>query len=276
MFMWLMSVALTACAATVDGSKPLVFDRRDNQIVVPVSVSGSRPFRFLLDTGASRSLLSARVALEAGARANLRTVMITPAGRSVQPAAAVTLQLGEHAPFAVTATVVPDEELGGTAMVDGIVGQDVLNALVYTIDYKTKTIVWHASANPECAERRVPLEIAGGRAIVTISVEGVGEPLRLIPDTGADSLVLFARRDRQLPALTPMNVGMLRTLAGHRLVRRVLLDGLTVGGVDLRGQSAVVLAESDATLPAGDGLLPLHLFSRVTINGPAGYITVTR
>ena len=98
----------------------------------------------------------------------------------------------------------------------------------------------------------------------------------MIPDTGSDGIVIFAGRGRSLPAMTPLNVGLLRTLTGQRLVRRVVLDALQVGSVRLEQQVGVMMPEGRTTLPFADGLLPLHLFSRVTINGPAGYIAVEK
>jgi predicted aspartyl protease len=276
MFLLLMSMAMTACAAAAGGSKPLPFDLRHNEIVVPVHVSGTPGFRFLLDTGASRSIISVTTARRVGAVAHARTLMITPSGQSVHAVTNVTLQLGERTPVSVTAAIVRDDELAATARVDGILGQDVLAPLVYTIDYRARAVRWDDARMTSAMEHRIPLQFVDGRALVAVAVQGVREPLRLIPDTGADGLVLFARRSSRLPALTPLNIGMLRTLVGRQLVRHVLLDGLSLGPVTLREQPAVVLEESDSAFPPGDGLLPLHLFSQVTVNGPAGYIVVTK
>ena len=273
MLMVFMSAALSACSAAADGSKPLAFELRGHQIIVPVSISGAGPFRFLLDTGASRSVIATNVAKRLSLHVRSRTLMITPAGQSIRPVATVLLQLGARRAAPVNATVVADDELA-RAKVDGIVGQDVLSTLVYTIDYRRRTIFWD-EAVPTTGQR-VLLEFTDGRALVTIPADGDRPPLQLIPDTGADNLVLFLRRGRQLPPVISLDIGVLRTLSGHQLVRRVLIDALNVGGVDLGEQSAVVLAAEDATLPSGDGLLPLHLFSRVSFHGPDGYLAVTR
>jgi predicted aspartyl protease len=274
MLMVFMSAALSACSAVADGSKPLAFTLRGHEIIVPVTISGTGPFRFLLDTGASRSVIASRVAAALELTVRARTVMITPAGHAVRPVVSVTLRLGDRPPVPVTATVANDEML--QADVDGIVGQDVLSTLVYTIDYRRRTLYWDDCAHAQ-SNHRLVLTVIDGRALVTLSAQtGTPEPLQFIPDTAADNVVLFARPGQQLPSLTPLDVGVLRTLAGQQLVRRVLIDALTVGGVVLRQQSAVILAGEDRPLLPGAGLLPLHLFSRVTLNGPAGYLTVSR
>jgi predicted aspartyl protease len=276
MLMLIASLALSACSVAGDGSKPLNFDLRGNDIIVPVSVSGAGPFRFLLDTGASRSVISDRVARSVHAVTVAKTLMVTPSGHTIHPTAAVDLEVGVCGGVPVTATVVAHGELnaGGTAL-DGIVGQDVLSPLAYTIDYRRRTITWGVEAEPP-SEFRVPLELVDGRALVTIASRGRhGEPLRLIPDTGADVLVLFARRGRVLPPLTPRDIALLRTVGGQQVGRAATLDRLRVGAVDLRDQLALVL-EGDGPLPPGDGLLPLYLFSRVFVNGPRGYMAVER
>jgi hypothetical protein len=277
MVVLLISLAMSACSAVPDGRKPLEFELRDNAVIVSVTIGQQGQFRFLLDTGASRSVITSQLAARLGTTIVSRRLVVTPAGQSVRPVAGVTLALGDRPPVGVTATIVDDDELlRGGVVVDGILGQDVLAPLVYTIDYRRRLIFWDAlSTAPPAA--RLPLEFDEGRALVTLSGRSdASPPLRLIPDSGADSLVLFARSGRQLPTLTPLDVGLLRTLSGQQLVRKVMLHRLQVGAVDLQEHAAVVMAEGNHPFPPGDGLLPLHLFSRVTFNGPAGYLTVSR
>jgi predicted aspartyl protease len=273
----LMSLAVSACAAPPHGSKSLSFELRDNAIVVSVLVERQGPFRFLLDTGASQTTMSTAVARRVGASVTSRTLVVTPVGSMVRPVATIALHVGSLRPMLVNATIVSVPELArGGLEVDGIVGQDVLAPLVYTIDYTARTIAWESDAGAGAATR-LKLEFAGGQALMTLPPHGDDvEPLRLIPDTGADRIVLFARRGRALPALTLREVGVLRTLAGQQLVRRAFLDRLDVGGFALEQHEAVVLGRGQQGFPPGDGLLPLHLFSRVIINGREGYIALVR
>ena len=271
----LMSLAVSACAALADPGKPLPFDLVDNAIVVPALVSGQGPFRFLLDTGASRSALSRSLTKQLRSTVVSRTQILTPIGHSVRPVVSVQLTLGELAPVRVAATVVDDDDLENVR-VDGIIGQDVLAALVFSIDYSKRTIFWHPQPTTATGDS-LPLEFAGGSLLVAVTADGATSgPLRLIPDTGSDALVLFERGGRPLPALTPLDIGLLRTLFGKQLVRRVLVNDLRLGEVTLRDQPAVVLSATAQTLSVADGLLPLHLFSRVTINGPARFMVVQK
>ena len=277
MVLLLMSLALSACSGVTEGRKPLEFELRDGRIVVPVMVAGEGPFRFLLDTGASRSLISSRVASRVRAGAVSRTVMLTPSGHTTRPTRQVSLQVGDNLPTSVMATVMNDAEINaGAGAVDGVLGQDVLSPFVYTIDYARRVLSWDVSSCAP-AEARMPLRIDDGRALVTVRTSnGASGLLQLIPDTGADGLVLFARQGRPLPAVTPLDVALLRTLAGQQVVRRVLLDRLQLGLHVLRDLAAAVVTDSQQQLPPGDGLLPLHLFSRIVMNGPEGYMVVER
>ena len=277
LLMSMASIALSACSAPADGSKPLPFHLIDNAVVVSVMVAGEGPFRFLLDTGASRSVVSESVVRRLRPMVITRTRMVTPAGHSIRPVVSVQLTMGGRRPDRVSATVVADEDLAATGVkVDGIVGQDVLASFVYTIDYSKRTISWHTDASVPEGER-LPLEFADGRVLVALAHDsGAADSLRLIPDTGSDALVLFARRGRTLPALITLDVALLRSLSGKQLVRRALLSHLSIGTVTLRDHPAIILGEGAHDLPGGDGLLPLHIFSRVTINGPERFMVVQK
>ena len=64
-----------------------------------------------------------------------------------------------------------------------------------------------------------------------------------------------------------------RSVAGQRVVRRVVVEALQVGNARL-GDHEGLLVEAPEPDLMGDGLLPLHLFASVTFNGPAGYVTI--
>ncbi len=83
--------------------------------------------------------------------------------------------------------------------------------------------------------------------------------------------MLFAGGGRVVPDATPLGAVRLRTVAGDRIAQRVSLDRLDVGAVRLRDVPALVIEGAPAGADA-DGLLPLHLFARVTVDGPGGWL----
>jgi hypothetical protein len=91
--------------------------------------------------------------------------------------------------------------------------------------------------------------------------------LRLVPDSGAASLLLFAPQTA-LPVTPRPSLATLTTMSGQTDVRMATVRELHVGSLTLRDVPAVV-AERDRSEPVEvDGLLPLHLFDRVTVDGP--------
>jgi predicted aspartyl protease len=241
-------------------------------IVVEVSIGGEGPFRFLLDTGSSRSAIAAAAASRLRQPRVARTLMLTPSGQSLRDLTRLHLTIGPAADIEVEALILGSDELG--AGVDGLLGQDVLRSLTYTIDYERREIVWHDAA-PAARGTRIALEEDEGRLIALLpQAAGPCGTLRVIPDSGADAWVLFERSGRALPAFTPAAAARLRTMTGQRSVRSVVIDQIEVGRLELRNQVAVVIDATHAGSIFGDGLLPLHVFTRVTFNGRAGYMEV--
>ena len=113
-----------------------------------VTVNGNGPFRFLLDTGSSRTGCLGVLANALMLVPLADTALITPTGRAGRPIAVLRrLEVGAAPPTNVLAMIVPMPTSAGQR-VDGIVGQDVLAALTYTIDYVNRHIVWHVTPPP--------------------------------------------------------------------------------------------------------------------------------
>ena len=92
--------------------------------------------------------------------------------------------------------------------------------------------------------------------------------LRLVPDTGAETLVLFQHAASIPPSASFANESVeLTGLAGRRDARRAVVRAFRVGSTLLTDVAAVIVGRDCDSAPL-DGLLPLHLFTRVTFNGP--------
>jgi predicted aspartyl protease len=247
----------------------------NGDIVVAVTVEKAGPFRFRLDTGSTRSIVSTDLAARLKLRVIAKAMVVTPSGEILRPLASVSeLTVGPVTARTVVAMVTPRDQLGRPAAADGVIGQDVLALRKYTIDYRRREIVWHSGPAGDSGGTRLTLESRGGHVIALLpQATGGQRPLRMIPDTGADSLVFFERAGVPLPPLTPLETARLQTLSGTRPVRRVLIDRLDVGAIRLTDQFGVVVTRAPES-PLGDGLLPLHLFARVTFNGPGGYLAI--
>ena len=244
-------------------------------IIVPAIVNGIGPVSFMLDTGSNGSVISEPLALALGAQAVAKTTLMSVSGRRDALVVRIEhLAVGGVSTHDVQMTVVspdafnlPDLATSGRK-IQGVIGQDVLGALRYTIDYAQRRIVWHDTA------ARIPvhatvleLESQDDRLVARVPQDH-HVLLRLVPDTGAETLVLFQHGGSIPPTVSLANESVeLAGLTGRRNARRVVVRAFRVGSTLLTDVAAVIVGhECDAT-PL-DGLLPLHLFARVTFNGP--------
>lgn len=277
-----MSIAIAALllfgvpAAPATQASATPFDLLDDgSIIVAVTIGGTGPYRFVLDTGSSRTVISARLSKALRLQVVAKTLMVTPAGRHVAnivrlEGLAVDGRPGVNLSVALTEA----DRYAAGQQVDGLIGQDVLAAAVFTIDYRDRCVIWHAPGD-SLPGRRLPLNVRDNRLLVTLAQhDGDPRPLHLVPDSGSDGLVLFTHAQDKL-TLTYLEVGLLTGLSASRLARRVQIAGLVVGQAILRNPTAVVVDNRESAEMMGDGLLPLHFFSRVTFNVAERYLIVT-
>lgn len=240
-------------------------------ILVEVTLNGHGPFLMLLDTGATHSAITERVMANTGATVVARGNVISPTDRSVRPIVAIeTLIVGPHTVDIVLPSVVANDAFDPAGKIDGLIGQDVLALLRYTVDYRRRVIEWH-DQSPSRSGIVLPLAFEHGRFLVRVPLDHA--MVRLVPDSGAGGLVLFDGRAR----LNTRDNGRMVELAsadGRRSGRHVVVRELRVGGRTLRDIPAVALDREDVHPAEGDGLLPLHLFERVTFDGPARVMIV--
>ena len=237
-------------------------------VMVPVMVNGSGPFIMLLDTGATHSAISEEVAASAGARAVAKSTVISPVGEIVRTIVSIDrLVVGAISADNVLPSVVPVGSFDAARKIHGLIGQDVLARLRYTLDFRRRVVEWHDQAP---SRRGVALHLAYEDGRFLVSLPQQHNTLRLVPDSGAGGLVLFDAAGRASQNI--VNTGEtveLTTAHASRPARHVRLRELRIGDRTIRDVPAVTI-ERDCPRPAeGDGLLPLHLFERVTFDGPA-------
>ncbi len=252
--------------------------RRSGAVLVPVQVDGRGPFTFLLDTGSSHTVVSDALAERLAAPAVARVRLLTPAGPldaavvALRGVSVGTARAESLAPSVVSLARLREREPG----VDGILGLDFLSRFDFTVDYRARRLLWTAGGESADAVR-VPLVRAGERSLVELPASGPREAARLVPDTGSEAFVIFERGGRT--AVDVEEVGApaeVSGLASRRGAREAVLRELRLGGITLRNQRAVVLARNGPREVEGDGLLPLHPFSRVSFSHSGGWLQVKR
>ena len=268
-----MFLVITATPAMATPAGTPFESRRPGEVAVAVTIGSRGPFRFLVDTGSTHSAVIAEAARELQARAIARAP-VTASGGTVEclVVALAAVTVGPAVVDELTATQLPEgagDRLGPG--IHGILGQDFLSRFSFTIDYERSRIRWHgpgapATAGGDASGIRLSLVPSQDRFVVELPQAGRRRPLRVVPDSGADTLVLYD--DPVIAGLVgewSPGPSELASPTGTRTVRTGIVDGLRIGARTLDRQAAVVLpARPDGVEP--DGLLPLHLFAQVSFN----------
>lgn len=268
-----IAVVLATPRLWASSSTPFSLDDQGG-IILEVTLNGHGPFKMLLDTGASHSAITADVVELIGAKVVAQSNVISPAGSTLRPIVAIdSLKIGPITADVVLPSVAPEGAFDRRRSINGLIGQDVLAGLHYTIDFKRLVIDWHTGAVPVMRGEVLRLSFEHGRYLVALP-QG-SDTLRFVPDSGAGGVVLFESRCRQrLDVVETEETVALTTAEGRRSARVVRLPSLRVGGRTLRNVRAVTIGSDDLHPASGDGLLPLHLFDRVTFNGPGKTVTL--
>jgi predicted aspartyl protease len=236
-------------------------------VIVPVTVNGKGPFLMLLDTGATHSAITDRVSAAVDAKLVAKSTVLAPTSSAIRPVVAVEeWSFGPVTVEFVLPTVVANGSFDRAAAIDGLIGQDVLAGLRYTIDFRRRVIEWH-DATPAAGEIALHLAFERGRFLMALPHHQT--TVRLVPDSGAGAIVLFERAGRMpLEVLETGQTVELVTADAASQARRVKIRELRLGGKTIRNLAAVAVRRTQHDPAEGDGLLPLHLFDRVTFDGP--------
>lgn len=152
-------------------------------VLKDVFLNGTGPFRMIVDTGNSSSLIRPRTAQRLGVRPAYAVDQVTAAGVRRLPVAVIDrVTTGALTERAVEA-MIGDARLEG---VDGVLGQSWLVRHDYLLDHRHCRVVIDG-APPE-GGLSMTLHSADGRPSVKVKVDG--RPLELILDSGAPAVVL--------------------------------------------------------------------------------------
>lgn len=183
------SAAVAAAPPSAPGPEFAIPTTRDRtgRIVVPVHVDGRGPFRFILDTGANRSVLSERAVSALGlvpdGQSEVSVHGIT--GNASMPVVEVReFRVGDIRLFEQRLPVLPDAVFGG---MDGILGIDCLQDSRIDVDFENDRVTVRQSPASRGVAGRVVLDATlhhGGLLLLNSRVGRVRA--KAILDTGAE------------------------------------------------------------------------------------------
>jgi predicted aspartyl protease len=227
-------------AALIEGEAPSVVlptRRCANYFLADVTINGRGPYAMLVDTGASHTVVSARVArdLEAdatpmalgaarGSQGRTQKIESLVRARSLRAGA---LELREF--NAITLDLAGVQAALGTRL-DGILGYNAFGGLLLTFDYPASEVRVARGALPTPDGDRVLKLVSQERPEVVARVNG--RPRTMLIDTGKAGAFTLSRFDRLDFLAPPADVSTGVAIGGSFVLRAGrLADDVTLGGV---------------------------------------------
>jgi predicted aspartyl protease len=256
--MSLLTVLLVAGEPPVKGNthgQEVRFDLYYNYLIVARGSAGPlKGLNFLLDTGASPSVLDRRLAQKLHLEERPTNVAVlngsVTAGRTILP----NLELG---PIRKDNVDVLTEDLwfiqkALPVHIDAIIGLDVLGQSPFEIDYTSREIRF--GPLPPLASS-LPFRIRAGLPVVEAELNNLS--VRLLVDTGAPSLILFKARTPS--PVSPMKISSVQQSAdtiGEVEQKLVRLQSVRLGEAEF-GKKPVIMvpSRSDEIQDDLDGLM---------------------
>jgi hypothetical protein len=254
---------------------PLEID--NNIILMKVGVNGSRPMRFIFDTGASHTVLQSRRGAELGLKPEEQVTGTATGGR-------IEGNLTSGVSLKVPGAEVSNQQIGLIDFpvppgfeFDGVIGYDFINAFVVEIDYLNKIMnlydprTYSYRGRGEVIrlaldDRRIPLV-----HVTIIPPKGAALNAVLGVDTGADRAFIFnnpfVRKHGLVSAMTEITESAGRGAGGEQQIvvgrakaaqlGRFLFTNPTVG--------LVRDPERDGATKEGDGVIGGEIFRRFKV-----------
>ena len=226
-------------------------------IVVRGAIGHQESLNFLIDTGAVPSVIHQHVARKLNLKGPREDISVVNQSRSVERVELPSLRLGpvELPPLSVVVVDLSPIETRLGLRLDAVLGLDAFGQQDLTIDYRERKIRLGASS---FVGQAVPFEVRAeaGAPYVVVPVDIDSHPLRLLLDTGADGLTLFAARlEGHKP--TGKNIGVKNDVnaGGAFAVQRVEISNLRLGAMEWRKRQATMVEASAAAQRDFDGML---------------------
>lgn len=243
---------------------------RNALVVVPVLINDAGPFEFLLDTGTNTTIITPELAGRLNIHATGSLSLITLVGTEVVPRTVLdSLALGAKS---IKRLEVLFDDLSGVRSVDakicGVLGQNFLSQFNYLLNYTERYIEPDEDGELERRLTGTPLAVESheGKLLVTSqSTSSRQETLRLVLDSGASHLVIFASACAKLGLKAESREGILipTNAAGHHVMLRRLRQ-LQLGSERIRDLPFALMADlAPLESRSEDGLLPTNLFRTI-------------
>jgi predicted aspartyl protease len=252
-----------------------------NRMTVPVMINGQGPFRFMIDTGSTHTVISRelanRLTLPVTGR---RRLVAMSASEEVQIVVIDTMAISPKRMFKnVTAPALSEKHLGA----DGVLGVDSLKGHRIVLDFTAETMSIESSTSKAVRKEIDPsgtITVNGRNMLgqlVLVDADTNGEDLWVVVDTGGQNSVgnsllrkLMGKQNREKGFKRVELLGVLgdRTQADFTYVGKMRIGGVVMANagvafVDAKPFQSFGLAKRPAMLL---GIESLRGFRRVSID----------
>ena len=226
--------------------------------VANVRVDGRGPFRFLIDTGTTVTVVSPSVGVEPNAAAE---AMGTTGLIAVREGIARVFRAGGVEVHSLRVLVADLPRFPSHGRIDGILGMNFMEGESVLLDVRRRCLSV-GSGRIEGGTLMEAEEVAGR---VAVRADG----LRLVLDSAASYPVLMSRRARSLATVT--GTFEMTSAAGRARTESGTVGLLRIGDIVLRDLDVALIDGAD---PREDGLLPLTMFTTVFIAADRRTVTI--
>ncbi|WP_419826797.1 retropepsin-like aspartic protease [Sphingomonas sp.] len=248
----------------------------DNRMTVAVTIDGAGPFRFLVDSGATRTVISDRVAAMLRLKGDAPVILHSVGGEGVvQTVRIAALGVGALRARPIVAPVLAEADIGAA----GIVGLDALARGRMVLDIaRNRMTIERAETRPAPLEASEIVVTARRRygQLVLADADAAGQRIWAVVDTGSMATIgngvlrdrLTARRRAEARAVTITDVTGRSIAAAYAPLADVRLSAwhlknVVVAFCDAHAFDRFGLSEKPSMLL---GMDVMRAFSRVSID----------
>jgi predicted aspartyl protease len=243
----------------------------DYLIVAQGSAGPLKGLNFLVDTGATPSILDRRLAQRLGLDELPGSIVFingsVPAGQAIVPSLEFGPMQRHNLPIQVEDLSFFERAL--PLHIDAVIGLDVLGQSAFEIDY-TRWQIHFGSFRP--LANSLPLRMEAGLPIVDAELNHLA--VHLLMDTGASSLLLFEPR----APVAPQKISLASSSIGEFQGKQVWLRSLRLGGKEFGREPAFMVRRPGNQDRNFDGLIsPAGLgMTKVAIDVGRGVLAFSR
>jgi|SRR5580765_223269 predicted aspartyl protease len=218
-------------------------------VVVDGQIGNLKGLRFILDTGATHSVLDRKVADRLGLQRHAGKVMNIDNYIPVEWSNIQDLRVGPMRVQAVRVMVVKLAEYSKLAKnADGIIGLDLLSrSKKFTIDYDRRTV------SLQLMEAGTPERSASKCFVIPVIVQGI--PIHLVIDTGLQGILLYGNRLRKRLPKMKIDGKSTNVPMGRLRVKQVRLPGVRIADAEEVTTVLLIDGPDEDELPGVDGYL---------------------